>query len=123
MVLGLGDDLAHAKEKRHKRENAHPLSACSPAQKGLCLAGPSVFVGAVTRRAGRPQEPAVRENVPEGAWEDKSKGHVLKRGQSQVGVGRERGGPGGELESRQLQQDSVLPELIFPVSLEMKIFL
>ena len=98
--MGLGDDLAHAKEKRHKRENIHPLSACSPAQKGLCLASTSVSVVAVTRRAERPQELAIRENFPEGALEDKSKCHVLKRGQNQVGVGREKGGSGGELESR-----------------------
>lgn len=109
--------------KRHKCENAHPLSACSPAQKGLCLASPSGFMVAVTGRAERPQELAIRENFPKGAWEDKSKDHELKRGQSQVGVRGERGRPGGELESRQLHQDSVLPELIFPVKLQMKIFL
>lgn len=121
--MGLGDDLARAKEKRHKCKNAHPLSACSPAQKGLCLASPSVFMVAVTGRAERPQELAIRENFPKGAWEDKNKSHVLKCGQSQVDVSRERGRSGGELESRQLHQDSVLPELIFPVKLEMKIFL
>lgn len=51
--------------------------------------------GSSDKESERPQELAIRENFPEGALEDKSKCHVLKRGQNQVGFGREKGGSGG----------------------------
>ena len=34
LALGLGDDLASAKEKNCKCENVHTVSSCSPAQEG-----------------------------------------------------------------------------------------